>query len=125
MERNQMETNKRLEDNNKRLDDVMKSNIKLQQMLLSVLGNVSGKESMEDGNFESSPLQIRRETSDSGGRNMSNVDAASVGKDKSELWWDNLCQKSGDEDIAVLEGEGLLSSPSKRSSHVSFNARSN
>ena len=125
MERNQLETNKRLEENNKRLDDVMKSNIKLQQMLLSVLGNVSGKDTSKDSPLESSPLQIQRETSDSRGRNLSNVDACSVGKDKSEMWWDNLCQKSGDEDIAVFEANEVLSSPAKRSSQVSPISRSN
>ena len=121
MERNQLETNKRLDENNKRLDDVMKSNMKLQEMLVSVLGNISGKNPRGDSPVESSPVKRGNDNSESEGRNMSNVDACSVGRDKSELWWDNFCDQSGDEAIAVLQGNEELPSPVKRSLQVSLN----
>lgn len=123
MERNQVETNKRLEENNKRLDDVMKSNMNLQQMITSVLNSFSGTDTRKDGVVEKCRVQGIGETSENVQRRMSDVDAGSGDKKKSKTWWDDMCQQSGDEDLPNFQGNKHYSASARRMSQVSLYVR--
>ena len=121
MERNQVETNKRLDESNKRLDDVLKTNMNLQQMLLSVLSNISGKDNRKDGIADSCTVQIRGETSENGAGNIPGVNASSGEKEYSEQWWNDLDRKSGDEGAVKNVERNEVSASGRPQSQVSLN----
>lgn len=93
MERNQAEINKRL-------DDVMKSNLNLQNMLETVIISLSGNEVVRDHHVIRKETPLTRETSPigAGGDLRRNRDSGGLGCN--EQCWDVLCRTSDDEDYA-------------------------
>ena len=95
MERNQVETNRRL-------DEVMKSNMNLQNILLFVLNNISGKEESKGRHGESSRNYTGEETLCGGAGFESRLNRCAEERDNSERWWDELCGASEDQDVAKV-----------------------
>ena len=110
MEKNQAETNKRLD---KRLDDVMNSNLTLQNMIASVLNNLSGKDTGKSVQAKVAPNQLAGGTSADGFAENCNAKSASSGSGKSEKWWDENCGSSED-DKGTSEEQGRESYITKR-----------
>lgn len=118
MERNQVETNRRL-------DEVMKSNLDVKNILLSVLNNVSGKEESERHHGESSKAYTREETSCGGAGSEPRLNRSSEGRDNSEKWWDDLCGASDDEDVANAGAQRDKFVSEKQTNKVKFTCLEN
>lgn len=89
MERNQVETNKRL-------DDVMKSNMNLQNMLQTMLSSLSCTDVARDKNLIRTGTPILGETSGNGTDVDFHKEGESGGLGSNEQWWDVLCRTSDD-----------------------------
>ena len=93
LERNHLETNRRL-------DEVMKSNLNLQSMLETVLRNQSrSDEGKRDEVFKTSTPAVKETVTHAEGSETLHR-RESAGKGSSEQWWDDLC-KSTDDDLAA------------------------
>ena len=91
LERNHLETNRRL-------DEVIKSNLNLQRLLEIVVSNQSrNDEGRRDEVFKTSTPAVKETVTPAEASNTLNR-RESAGKGSSEQWWDDMC-KSTDDDL--------------------------
>ena len=98
MEKKQGETNRRLDDVMESNLNLQKSNLNLQNMLMSVLSNLTGKDGFQGARTEGALQSDPAGTSGQLARTNSNRDGESGGSGSSEMWWDKLCKTSEDEE---------------------------
>lgn len=83
-------------ETNKRLDDVMKSNMNLQSMLQTMLSSLSCTDVARDKNLIRTGTPILGETSGNGTDVDFHKEGESGGLGSSEQWWNVLCRTSDD-----------------------------
>lgn len=108
-------------DANRRLDDVMKSNLNLQNMLRTVLSNLSGTDVVEGAHVESACVRIPGETSGNGAGGNFHIEGDSGGLGSSEQWWDILCRTSVEEEDADDRNENNVSTNPSSKNQVNLN----
>ena len=91
VERNQAETDRKLED-------VMQSNLDLKNLLKTVITSLTGNEVAVDRRAIQQVESVHSETSWSGGINARNKETIPDDVVAQEQWWDLLCRASDDED---------------------------
>lgn len=120
MERCQMETNRRLEEVMESNLSLQKSNMSLQNMLASMLTNISGKNPDKNDTPNGSRERIAGETSGNDAPFETKVDRCSGGKGSSEQWWDGLCATSEEEETVKEVPKKRMSSYTGNRTQVSY-----
>ena len=121
VERNQMETNKRLEEVMRSNHNVMQSNQNLQRMLQSVLTSLSRPGVGEELNVQRKARLPSAKSSEEIGDPALPVEGEPSKLNMSEEWWDRVCRTSGDEENESKEKVGAEEISSTRSCQVGVN----